>query len=274
MAGHPRPNPEPEALSTAGHEDDAAATATPAMSPELTLSTTAQPVAESHVIMTVADSVGDITPSSDAVGSGQDGPAIPVVPAAPLAPLVPLAPVIPIAPVGMTSSGTAAREESSRAGRRMGDAGAVQLPNDPDPANVTDVGSAQTVSVNLPNELAGTTSPLAGLTFVGPANGLLCVGCVINQSINVIEFVGVMQVMPSTWEWVETALLRRQVRRTAAGNVLVGVTYLRHLLDEFAGDQRLAVAAWLQGPFSVQRDGVQPETMPFVNAVLDLSKRV
>lgn len=92
--------------------------------------------------------------------------------------------------------------------------------------------------------------------------------------VSPVGALGVMQVMPSTWEWVETALLRRQVRRTAAGNVLVGVTYLRHLLDEFAGDQRLAVAAWLQGPFSVQRDGVQPETMPFVNAVLDLSKRV
>lgn len=94
------------------------------------------------------------------------------------------------------------------------------------------------------------------------------------QVVSPVGALGVMQVMPSTWEWVEAALLRRRVRRTAAGNVLVGVTYLRHLLDEFQGDRRLAVAAWLQGPFSVQRDGVQPETMPFVNAVLDLSKRV
>jgi hypothetical protein len=64
------------------------------------------------------------------------------------------------------------------------------------------------------------------------------------------------------------------VPNTAAGNILVGVTYLRHLLTEFKGDRRLAVAAWLQGPRSVREDGVHQQTEPFVNAVLSLSQRV
>lgn len=85
---------------------------------------------------------------------------------------------------------------------------------------------------------------------------------------------GVMQVMPSTWRWVEDGVLHRRVPKTASGNILVGVTYLRRLLDDFHGDRPLAVAAWLQGPASVRRDGVLAATLPFVNAVLDLSRRV
>lgn len=92
--------------------------------------------------------------------------------------------------------------------------------------------------------------------------------------VSPVGALGVMQVLPSTWAWVEEVALRRKVPNTAAGNVLVGITYLRHLLEEFGGDRRLAVAAWLQGPRSVREVGVQPETLPFVNAVLDLSRRV
>lgn len=92
--------------------------------------------------------------------------------------------------------------------------------------------------------------------------------------VSPVGALGVMQVMPATWDWVEQFVLKRKVPRTTEGNIAVGTAYLRHLLDVFREDRRLAVAAWLQGPSSVRRVGVQVETEPFVAAVIALSHRV
>ena len=58
---------------------------------------------------------------------------------------------------------------------------------------------------------------------------------------------GVMQVMPATWRFTER-LIGHPVARTPDGNVRIGVAYLHHLLNVFGGDQRLALAAYYQGP--------------------------
>jgi peptidoglycan hydrolase-like protein with peptidoglycan-binding domain/LysM repeat protein len=84
---------------------------------------------------------------------------------------------------------------------------------------------------------------------------------------------GVMQVMPETWEWVEEVLLGEPVPTTTAGNVQVGVLYLRHLLDEFDGDEAEAVAAYYQGSHSVRRSGPLAETRAYVANVLSLERR-
>ncbi len=84
---------------------------------------------------------------------------------------------------------------------------------------------------------------------------------------------GVMQVMPETWEWVEDVLLGEPVPTTTAGNVQVGVLYLRHLLDEFDGDEAEAVAAYYQGVHSVRRRGPLAETRAYVANVLSLERR-
>ncbi|TMK70342.1 MAG: hypothetical protein E6G50_09100 [Actinobacteria bacterium] len=81
---------------------------------------------------------------------------------------------------------------------------------------------------------------------------------------------GVMQILPTTWNYVETVLLGHTVRRTASGNIRVGVLYLRQLLREFAGDERKALAGWYQGPASVRKIGVLRETKVFVANVLAL----
>ncbi len=82
---------------------------------------------------------------------------------------------------------------------------------------------------------------------------------------------GVMQILPPTWDYVETVLLGgRQVPRTASGNIRVGVLYLRQLLGEFGGSQRLALAGWYQGPASVRKRGMLGETKTFVANVLAL----
>ena len=81
---------------------------------------------------------------------------------------------------------------------------------------------------------------------------------------------GVMQILPTTWNYVETVLVGHKVRRTASGNIRVGVLYLRQLLREFAGDEGKALAGWYQGPASVRKIGVLPETKVFVANVLAL----
>jgi soluble lytic murein transglycosylase-like protein len=87
--------------------------------------------------------------------------------------------------------------------------------------------------------------------------------------------VGVMQVTPATWSYVETVLLGgRSVPHTADGNVRVGVAYLAHLLRAFGGDERLALAAYYQGPASVRRRGLLRETKAFVADVLALKARM
>jgi Transglycosylase SLT domain/Putative peptidoglycan binding domain len=81
---------------------------------------------------------------------------------------------------------------------------------------------------------------------------------------------GVMQILPPTWRYVETVLLGAKVPHTASGNIRVGVLYLRQLLREFNGRERLALAAWYQGPASVRKHGLLHETKTFVSNVLAL----
>jgi hypothetical protein len=85
---------------------------------------------------------------------------------------------------------------------------------------------------------------------------------------------GVMQITPSTWDFVETVLLGRRIPRTLEGNVRVGVAYLRHLLHQFHGDERLAVAAYYQGARAVRKRGLLPATRVYVASVLSLRHRI
>ena len=85
---------------------------------------------------------------------------------------------------------------------------------------------------------------------------------------------GVMQVPPATWDFVEVVLLGERVPRTADGNVRVGVVFLRHLLRRFGGDERLALAAYFQGPETVKTGAVLATTHAYVADVLALKTRV
>jgi peptidoglycan hydrolase-like protein with peptidoglycan-binding domain len=85
---------------------------------------------------------------------------------------------------------------------------------------------------------------------------------------------GVMQIIPTSWEYVEGVLLGEEVPRTVEGNVRVGVALLHRLLQEFGGDERLALGAWYQGARAVRDHGLFPETRAFVADVLALRSRV
>jgi len=85
---------------------------------------------------------------------------------------------------------------------------------------------------------------------------------------------GVMQVMPGTWDWVQSNLARRPLDPSSAiDNVGAGVLYLGHLLRETGGDPAMAAAAYYQGLGSVQRIGMLPETQRYVANVMALRSR-
>jgi LysM repeat protein len=85
--------------------------------------------------------------------------------------------------------------------------------------------------------------------------------------------IGVMQVMPKTWTYVESVLIGRPIRHTADGNVRVGLAYLRHLLNLFGNTQR-ALAAYLQGDKSVRSQGIYRSTRRYIANILAIASRM
>jgi N-acetylmuramoyl-L-alanine amidase len=83
---------------------------------------------------------------------------------------------------------------------------------------------------------------------------------------------GVMQVMPTTWAYVETTLIGRRIPHTTEGGIRVGVAYLHHLLYAFGANERLALAAYLQGERSVREHGVFPSSESYVANILALAR--
>ena len=88
--------------------------------------------------------------------------------------------------------------------------------------------------------------------------------------VSSVGAVGVMQLLPETWEFVDAVLLGERSARTYQGNVRAGVRYLRWQLDEFGGDVRLALAGWYQGARAVREIGLYDDTKLFVRVVLML----
>jgi peptidoglycan hydrolase-like protein with peptidoglycan-binding domain len=95
-----------------------------------------------------------------------------------------------------------------------------------------------------------------------------------NHVVSSVGAVGVMQLLPGTWEWVETFLIGHSVPRTADGNVRIGVRFLRWQLDQFRGDVKLALAGWYQGARAVRERGLFDDTKQFVSVVQALYGRI
>lgn len=82
--------------------------------------------------------------------------------------------------------------------------------------------------------------------------------------------VGVMQLLPETWAWVDTVLLGETTPRTYDGNVRAGVRYLRWQLDQFGGDVKLALAGYYQGARAVRERGLFDDTKQYVAVIQQL----
>ena len=85
---------------------------------------------------------------------------------------------------------------------------------------------------------------------------------------------GVLQLLPVTRSFVQEVLVGHSIPSNLDGDIEAGVLYLRHLLLQFDGDTRLALAAWYQGETAVKRFGLYEMTKPFVEDVLALEARM
>ena len=95
-----------------------------------------------------------------------------------------------------------------------------------------------------------------------------------NHLVSSVGARGIMQLLPTTFRFAETVLIGHRLIHNANGNVRAGVAYLAHLLHDFRGDRRLALAGWYQGERAVRKHGVYKVSRPFVANVLALAQRM
>jgi len=95
-----------------------------------------------------------------------------------------------------------------------------------------------------------------------------------NAMVSVANARGIMQVMPSSWDYVQNQLGAGHLDPSSpSDNVRAGSILLARLLRDTGGDQATAVAAYYQGLGSVRRIGMLPETRRYVANVLSLRSR-
>jgi LysM repeat protein len=148
-------------------------------------------------------------------------------------------------------------------------------------------GATATAATNVPATGAATGSPgrlnAAEIGSIAAANGApASLASAIawqesgfnNAMVSVANARGIMQVMPSTWSYVQNELGAGQLDPASpADNVRAGSVLLARLLRDTGGDQATAIAAYYQGLGSVRRIGMLPETRRYVANVLALRGR-
>jgi soluble lytic murein transglycosylase-like protein len=80
--------------------------------------------------------------------------------------------------------------------------------------------------------------------------------------------VGVMQLLPTTGEWVGEAMLGTPVElRDTQQNVRAGIRLLAHYLDRYDGNRDLVLAAYYQGQTAADRHGVFAVSRPYIASI-------
>lgn len=83
--------------------------------------------------------------------------------------------------------------------------------------------------------------------------------------------IGVMQLLPSTADWVSATMLGQPVNLwDARSNARAGVALLGHYLRHYHGSRPLALAAYYQGQAGTDRYGIYPMSQPYIDSILTL----
>src|SRR3954469_7510035 len=95
-----------------------------------------------------------------------------------------------------------------------------------------------------------------------------------NGMVSAANARGVMQVMPGTWDYVQSNLASRPLNpASATDNVTAGVLYLKSLLRATGGNESAAIAAYYQGLGALRSRGVFNDTARYVANVQALRSR-
>lgn len=97
-----------------------------------------------------------------------------------------------------------------------------------------------------------------------------------NDEVSTADAVGVMQIVPSTWSWIDQNLTPDDPlgAASASENVRGGVLLLHELLSMTGDNYAETAAGYYQGLSSVERDGMYPSTRQYVDDVLSIEERL
>jgi LysM repeat protein len=85
--------------------------------------------------------------------------------------------------------------------------------------------------------------------------------------------IGVMQLLPSTADWISATMLGERVNLwDARSNVRAGIRLLRHYLERYGHDRSLALAAYYQGQAGTDRHGIYPVSRSYIASILLLQE--
>jgi soluble lytic murein transglycosylase-like protein len=108
---------------------------------------------------------------------------------------------------------------------------------------------------NIPVTLAGSIHAAAVEAKVPPkmAFGLVqAESSFRTRAVSPVGAVGLTQVMPATARWLVPGTTRANLMDTET-NLRIGFKYLRQLIDQYDGDEKLALTAYNRGPGTVAR---------------------
>jgi soluble lytic murein transglycosylase-like protein len=108
---------------------------------------------------------------------------------------------------------------------------------------------------DIPVPLAGSIHAAAMEAKISPkmAFGLVqAESSFRTRAISPVGAVGLTQVMPATARWLVPGTTRADLMNTDT-NLRIGFTYLRRLIDQYDGDEKLALTAYNRGPGTVAR---------------------
>jgi soluble lytic murein transglycosylase-like protein len=93
------------------------------------------------------------------------------------------------------------------------------------------------------------------------------------SAVSYLGAIGVMQLLPSTAEWVATTMLHERVNvHDVRDNVRAGVRLIAHYLARYDGNVELTLAAYYQGQAGTDRHGVYSMSRTYVGAIQGLQK--
>jgi soluble lytic murein transglycosylase-like protein len=93
-----------------------------------------------------------------------------------------------------------------------------------------------------------------------------------NDLVSPADARGVMQILPGTWQWINSSLAPAPLSpSSAADNVRGGVLMLHSLLNATGGNEAMAAAGYYQGLPSVEQHGLYSDTQQYVNSVMSLA---
>jgi len=145
----------------------------------------------------------------------------------------------------------------------------------PTPATTTPTGAPQPTEVHVPaEEIADIASSVGVPPAFAEAIAWQESGW-NDAAVSDVGAVGVMQIVPTTWSWIDQYLTPGDPLEpaSAAENIRGGVLLLHALLAETGNSFSLTAAGYYQGLASVRKHGLYPSTQQYVNDVLALTQR-